>query len=54
MGIWVVGKNGSVTHIEMIAMSYEQKAEMMVVNTQKFVLRQGIAAEANYDVKSQK
>ena len=30
-------------------LNYQQKAEMMVKNTQKYVLRQGIAAEATYD-----
>ena len=54
LGIWICGKNGSVTHIEMVELTYEAKAEMMLKNTQKYVIRQGIAAGADYDTTKQK
>jgi hypothetical protein len=54
LGVWIVGKNGSVTRIEYLELNYEQKAEMMVKNTQKYVIRQGIAAGANYDSNKKK
>ena len=53
-GIWVVGtkttgNTTAVTHVEMIKMSYTQKATNMVEQTDKDVLRMGLASGSHWD-----
>ncbi len=47
-GIWAIMKDG-VTHIEMVKMSGEEKANSMVETTQDVVMRHGFVAEAFYN-----
>jgi hypothetical protein len=48
-GLWIVSKTGNVNHIKMMGMSYSQKSDMMMEQTQKYVLRHGMASDANYN-----
>ncbi len=46
-GIWTI-MEGGVTHIEMLRITGTDKAEMMVENTQEYVMRHGYVAESYY------
>ncbi len=47
-GIWTV-MEGGVTHIEMLKITGTDKADMMVGNTQEYVMRHGYVAESYYN-----
>ncbi len=47
LGIWTLNSEGEVSHIEMKSVSYKEKAETMVKNTQESVLRHGVASSAD-------
>lgn len=44
----MVDSKGAVSHIEMKAINYKEKAEIMVENTQKNVIRHGLASGADF------
>lgn len=48
-GAWVVSKGGNVTHIILKSVGYEEKANIMSKQTEDFVMRHGIASEANWN-----
>ncbi len=48
-GIWAVSSSGNVTRIEMRRISYKEKAEIMVAETEKKAMRQGLASGADWD-----
>jgi len=52
-GIWTL-MAGGVTHIEMLKITGTEKAEMMVENTQDYVMRHGYVAEAYYNHSTDK
>ena len=46
LGLWAANSEGLVSHIEMKAISYKEKAYMMSQNTEKYVMRHGLASDS--------
>ena len=45
-GLWAANSDGLVSHIKMKAISYKEKAYLMSQNTEKYVMRHGLASDS--------
>lgn len=46
LGLWTANSDGLVSHIEMKVISYKEKAIIMSQNTEKYVMRHGLASDS--------
>lgn len=51
-GVWTANTQGEVSHIEMVPLSYKEKAYQMSKTTEEFVMRHGLASDSSFDGKN--